>query len=165
MSTCEKGTLKPSQPKSSALSLSLRTVTFHESKGVICCVNITNQVQIMQTYPPAGYSRPPRSLDGVAFAKRVPAISHQKSVGIIGRCDSEMATPYMFFSVSQAQEFIKAGRLTWIIDGELARKTYLFDEVRKPQNKIRKTGEWIPLPSPSPHEDWCGPVTNVLQFT
>ena len=76
-----------------------------------------------------------------------------------------MTTPHMFFSPSQAQEFIRAGRLKWVVDGELARKTYLFDEVSKPQNKIRKTGEWIAIPSPAAPEDWFGPTCDVLQFT
>jgi hypothetical protein len=104
-------------------------------------------------------------LDGVAFNKRLLAISHHKAVGIIGRCDSEMATPHLFFSSSQADEFVKAGRLQWIVDGEIARKTYLFDEGRQRQNKFRKTGEWIPIPSPRPPEDWYGPICDVLQFT
>ena len=97
-------------------------------------------------------------------------ISNRKSIGIIGRCDSEMSTPHLHFSLAQTDEYIRAGRLIWVIDGELARKTYLFDEVKKPQVKFRKTGEWIPIPSPPLPSDgifkdgYFGPKNNVLQF-
>jgi hypothetical protein len=81
-----------------------------------------------------------------------------------------MSTPHLYFSLVQAQEFLKDGRLVWILDGQLARKTYLFDEVRKPHIKFRKTGEWIPIASPAPpshgvfNDGYFGPETKVLQF-
>jgi len=94
--------------------------------------------------------------------KRLLTIPHQKAIGIIGRCDSELSSPHLFFGLSQVELFIKQDRLKWVVEGEIARKTYLWDE-RKPARR-RLTGEWIPMPSPAPPDDWCGPISNVLQF-
>lgn len=74
-----------------------------------------------------------------------------------------MTTPHLFLSVPDAEFKVKQGRLAWIVEGELARKTHLFE---RPARAIyRKSGEWIPTPSPAPAADYLGPVVKVLQFT